>query len=174
MLRLFKESASRRMYDLDGEWSYLADPTGGAAWGAGLPAGKKPIIVPGCWNNELGMLHYEGDVWLETEVETSLPNIRLVFGGVNNECDVYLDGVHLGYHYGPFTEFAYTAEKLEPGTHKLVVRANNVHNMTDTIPLSHVDWFHYGGIIRSVEVHEFEKAAVESMKLEYALEGTDV
>ncbi len=173
MLRLFKESMTRRMYDLDGEWSYLADPAGDAKWGAGLPHGKKPIIIPGCWNNEPGMLHHEGDVWLETEFDTALPNIRLVFGGVNNECDVYLDGVHLGYHYGPFTEFAYTAEGLVPGTHKLVLRTNNVHNMTDTIPLSQVDWFHYGGIIRSVEVHEFEKAAVESMKLEYTLEGGD-
>ena len=67
MLRLFKESMTRRMYDLDGEWSYLADPAGDATWGAGLPHGKKPIIIPGGWNNEPGMLHHEGDVWLETE-----------------------------------------------------------------------------------------------------------
>lgn len=171
MLRLFKESMTRRMYDLDGEWSYLADPAGDAKWGAGLPHGKKPIIIPGCWNNEPGMLHHEGDVWLETEFDTALPNIRLVFGGVNNECDVYLDGVHLGYHYGPFSEFAYTAEGLVPGTHKLVLRTNNVHNMTDTIPLSQVDWFHYGGIIRSVEVHEVRETLVERMKLAYTLDG---
>jgi hypothetical protein len=136
-----------------------------------LPEGKKPIIVPSCWSNEPGMLHYEGDVWLETDFDTVLPNARLVFGAVNNECDVYLDGKHLGYHYGPFVEFAFTVENLTPGSHHLVVRTNNLHNEENTIPLSNVDWFHYGGIIRSVEVHEFDTAAVESVKLEYTLEN---
>jgi beta-glucuronidase len=54
----------------------------------------------------------------------------------------------------------------------LVIRTNNLHNEEDTIPLSNVDWFHYGGIIRSVEIHEFDKAAVESVKLIYHLEGS--
>ena len=98
MLRLFKESATRRITALDGEWYFCADPTGTAAWGNALPAEKKPTIVPSCWNNESGMLHYEGDVWLETDFDTVLPNIRLVFGAVNNDCDVYLDGKHLGHH----------------------------------------------------------------------------
>ena len=172
MLRLFKESLTRRISDLDGLWHYCADPSGSACWNAGLPAEKKPIIVPSCWNNENGMLHYEGDVWMETEFYTALPNVRLVFGAVNNECDVYLDGVHLGYHWGPFTEFSFFLENLTPGMHKLVLRTNNLHNEEDTIPLSNTDWFHYGGVIRSVEVHEFEKAAVEALKLEYTLSGT--
>ncbi len=169
MLRLFKESATRRITALDGEWYYCADPAGNAAWGEALPCEKKPTIVPSCWSNEPGMLHYEGNVWLETDFDTVLPNARLVFGAVNNECDVYLDGKHLGYHYGPFVEFAFTVENLTPGSHHLVVRTNNLHNEENTIPLSNVDWFHYGGIIRSVEVHEFDTAAVERVKLEYTL-----
>ena len=170
MLRLFKESSTRRITALDGEWYYCADPAGTAAWGEALPEDKKPIIVPSCWSNEPGMLHYEGDVWLETDFDTVLPNIRLVFGAVNNDCDVYLDGKHLGHHYGPFVEFAFVVENLAAGSHHLVLRTNNLHNEENTIPLSNVDWFHYGGIIRSVEVHEFDTAAVEGVKLEYTLQ----
>ncbi len=171
MLRLFKESLTRPIFDLDGLWYYCADPEGANNWNNGLPTHKKSITIPGCFNNEPGMLNYEGDVWMETEFITAKPNVRLVFGAVNNDCDVYLDGKHLGHHWGPFTEFSFTLENLAPGAHKLVLRVNNVHNEEDTIPLSNVDWFHYGGIIRSVEVHEFESAAVEAMKLEYSLCG---
>lgn len=169
MLRLFRESYTRKISDLDGLWYYHADTTGTENWATGLPESKKAIMVPSCWSNEPGMLHYEGDVWMETSIFTSLPNARIVFGAVNNECDVYLDGKHLGYHYGPFTEFSFIAEGLTPGEHRLVLRTNNLHNEEDTIPLSNSDWFHYGGIIRSVEVHEFASVLIESMKLEYIL-----
>ena len=172
MLRMFSESTTRRIFDLDGFWYYCADPTGKSCWKDGLPAGKKRITIPGCFNTEPGMLNYEGDVWMETQFRTELPNIRLVFGAVNNDCDVYLDGKHLGHHWGPFTEFSFVLKALPAGEHKLVVRVNNLHNEIDTIPLSNVDWFHYGGILHSVEVHEFRDAAIESMKLEYSLDGT--
>ena len=171
MRRLFRESFTRRITDLDGQWYYQPDPTGKENMAEGLSADKKTIIVPSCWSNESGMLHYEGDVWMETTFFTSLPNARIVFGAVNNECDVYLDGKHLGYHYGPFNEFSFVVENQPAGEHLLVLRTNNLHNEDDTIPLSNSDWFHYGGIIRSVEVHEFSSAIIESMKLAYNLTG---
>ncbi len=171
MLRLFKESLTRNIFDLDGMWNYCTDPAGTAVWGSGLPEDKQCIAIPGCFNTEPGLLNYEGDVWMETAFYTAKPNIRLVFGGVNNECDVYVDGKHLGHHWGPFTEFAYTLEKFPAGEHKLVVRLSNLHNNQDTLPLSVVDWFHYGGIIRSVEVHEFADTAVDAFKIEYTLDG---
>ena len=48
MLRLFKESAHRRITALDGEWYYCTDRTGTAkenGWPRALPREKKPIIV---------------------------------------------------------------------------------------------------------------------------------
>ena len=174
MLRIFPESNTRRMYDLDGFWYFLPDPTGENCWKDGLPTEKQRITIPGCFNTEPGMLNYEGDVWMETTFRTQFPNIRLVFGSVNNDCDVYLDGKHLGHHWGPFTEFYFVEENLVIGDHKLVLRVNNLHNEMDTIPLSNVDWFHYGGILHSVEVHEFETAAIDGLKLEYTLDGTTV
>lgn len=174
MLRLFHESLTRRITDLDGRWFYRPDPDGCADWRSALPQDKKPIIIPSCWSCESGMLHYEGDVWMETEFYTVLPNIRLVFGAVNNDCDVYLDGSHIGHHYGPFTEFSFIVTDLAPGPHRLVLRTNNLHNEEDTIPLSNTDWFHYGGIIRSVEVHEFERAIIERVKLEYEIINSSV
>lgn len=172
MLRIFKESLDRKMQSLDGEWYYCADKEANGkekGWEKALPAEKLPIIVPSCFSNELGMLMYEGSVWMETDFAVEKSNIRLVFGAVNNECDVYLDGELLGSHYGGFTEFAFYAEGLAPGFHHLCVRVSNEHNEENTIPLSNVDWYHYGGIIRSVEIHEYDKAIVERVKLEYVL-----
>ena len=176
MLRLFKESLTRRITALDGEWYYCKDETrtgARAGWMKALPPEKLPIIVPSCWNNEPGMIRYEGDVWLETDFDTQLPNARLVFGAVNNECDVYLDGRLIGSHYGGFTEFSLVCENLRPGMHHLSLRTSNDHNSVDTLPLTGVDWFHYGGVIRSVEVHEFDKAAIERIKIEYTLDAAN-
>lgn len=177
MLRLFQESATRTIHSLDGEWYYCIDNQGNGKkenWQKALPETKRPIIIPSCFNNELGLWDYEGSVWIETNFHIKQPNVRVVFGAVNNECDVYLDGELLGSHYGCFTEFSFVVNGLEIGNHHLCVRVSNIHNNEDAIPLSNVDWYHYGGIIHSVciiiwglynEVNTTTQAAKEVARL---------
>lgn len=62
----------------------------------------------------------------------------------------------MAYHYGGFTEFSSLMTNIGKGKHTIVMRVKNTNTDLDTIPLTHVDWFHFGGIIRSVEVHEIE------------------
>jgi len=117
------------------------------------------------------LYHYEGAAWYSTTFRSDAANLRLVCHGVNTEADVYLDGRHLGYHYGGFMKFGFTVTGVRPGLHTLTMRVDNTHNTTDTIPLARVDWFHYGGIIRSVEVMELGEVWLQDCRLDYNLAG---
>ena len=176
MHRLFTVHKTRRQFYLDGEWQFLTDPEDVGVrdrWCETFPSPADYHFVPSCWNNELGLYHYEGTAWYRRTFHSEAQNLRLVFHGVNTEADVYLDGRHLGYHYGGFLGFGFTVTGVAPGEHVLTVRVNNTHNETDTIPLAHVDWFHYGGIIRSVEVMELGDLWLQGCRIDYVLTGDD-
>lgn len=103
------------------------------------------------------------------DFEVSTDSINMVFGAVQNECDVYVDGKHMAYHYGGFTEFSSLMTNIGKGKHRIVLRVKNTNTDLDTIPLAHVDWFHFGGIIRSIEVHEIEGIWIKDVKVDYDL-----
>ena len=176
MHRLFETHRTRRHFYLDGKWQFITDPHDVGKkeeWFKDFPAEARSCFVPSCWNNELGLYHYEGAAWYGTVFHTESRNLRLVCHAVNTEADVYLDGRHLGYHYGGFVPFGFTVTGLEPGEHAVTIRVDNTHNNTDTIPLARVDWFHYGGIIRSVEVMELGDLWLSECRLDYAFTGED-
>ena len=54
-----------------------------------------------------------------------------------------------------------------------MVVTDNTHNDTNTIPLSRVDWFHYGGLFRSVELMELDAAWIKDYRIDYTLDGLD-
>ena len=170
MVRLFERHRKRTIFSLDGLWNFKIDPDKKGLkekWFESFPKDAASMIVPSCWNNELGLYEYEGLAWYCTKFNSSKDNINLVFNGVTGFSEVYLDGVQLGGHYGGFTDFDFLVKNISPGEHMLVVSADNTHNNTDTIPLSDVDWYHYGGIIRSVEVMELEKTWIKDYKIDY-------
>lgn len=176
MHRLFETHRLRRHRYLDGQWQFMTDPEDRGKterWFESFPAGADRHFVPSCWNNELGLYHYEGVAWYRTTFRSDAANLRLVFHGVNTEADVYLDGRHLGYHYGGFMKFGFTVRGVRQGEHTLTVRVDNRHNAVDTIPLARVDWFHYGGIIRSVEVMELADLWQRECRIDYTLTGAD-
>jgi len=96
-------------------------------------------------------------------------NIALKFNAVAHETTVYFDGKEIARHYGGFLPFHVFLHDVTPGEHNLVLRVNNVHNQIDTIPQARTDWFHYGGIIRDVELFPLEKLFVEHFHLGYTL-----
>ena len=177
MHRLFPVHQTRRHFYLDGRWQFHIDPQDlgrREGWAERFPADAGHAFVPSCWNNELDLYHYEGAAWYRTTFRSAGRSLRLVFHAVNTEADVYLDGHHLGHHYGGFIPFAFTVAGAGPGEHALTVRVDNTHNATDTIPLSRVDWFHYGGIIRSVEAMELSDLWLADCRIDYALAGSGV
>ena len=173
MVRLFERHTKRKTFDLDGLWQLKLDPERKGMterWQENFPADSIETVIPSCWNNELGLYDYEGLAWYKTTFETQSNNINLQFHGVTGLSEVYLDGKLLGSHYGGFTGFNFLAKGLIPGEHSLVIAVDNTHDSLNTIPLSRVDWFHYGGITRSVEVMELEEAWIKDYRIDYSLD----
>ena len=165
MVKVFDNITLRKSFSLDGIWNFIAAD---GDYKNGITGGED-ISVPSCWNCDPVHFHYEGAAWYEKDFITDAKNIRIVFEGVLNECEVYLDGVKLGYHYGGFSEFAMDVFDLEPGEHKLCVRVDNTHDDMNTIPLDRVDWYHYGGIFRSVSIIELADVYIHAHLISYEL-----
>ena len=151
MPRLFDEHKKQRVYSLDGTWRFALDPqdVGEAeGWQNGLPKAEL-ISVPSVWNSEFGNLTYEGCGWYEKTFYSPEEGVmRLTFEAVMTKADVWFDGVRLEGHYGGFCQFERTVYATA-GEHRLTVRADNRFD-THSIPQATVDWYHYGGIPRSV------------------------
>jgi len=173
MNRLFKDSLTRHEFSLSGLWDIAKDAAAVGKterWFENFPQSGKRLCIPCCWECDPDLFGYVGDIWYRTRFETAAKNIKLTFEAVQNECDVYLDGQHIGYHYGGFVEFSYIIRDLQPGVHELVMRVNNVNDTQNTIPLTHVDWYHYGGIIRDVVVTEIGSELITGYRLSYELD----
>ena len=102
MKRLFDEHIIRQVSDLSGAWRFLVDPEDvgeNDGWMHGLLSGET-VIVPSQWNNELGLLNYEGCAWYEKKFNTCGGTLRFEFESVMTKADVWLDGNYLGNHYG--------------------------------------------------------------------------
>lgn len=170
MLRLFDEHVRRRVDSLNGIWNFRIDPEDrGVAekWFCGLQ-NADAVSVPSVWNTQMGLLEYEGAAWYEKKFHTDGGCLRFVFEAVMTEADVWLDGIHLGNHYGGFCQFAFIAPSVEKGWHTLAVRADNRFD-AHSIPQQKVDWYHYGGVTRSVSVERLEGICVLNSRLEYTL-----
>lgn len=172
MNRLFDTHPKRSHLSLDGLWQFITDPHGlgeSDRWYENFPEDATSVYVPSCWNNELGLYDYEGVAWYGKAFHSEGDTIQLAFHGVTGQANVYLDGIFLGSHYGGFTGFDFTVNDLKTGKHHLAVSVDNRHNDHDTIPLAVVDWFHYGGITRGVEVIRLPETRIDRYRIDYKL-----
>lgn len=163
-----KGTTKRISFNLDGLWGYKRDEER-VGYDLGYKDGfipDKSVVVPSCMINEDEM-SYRGLSWFTTEFRAEgLCEFKL--DGLLETADVFVDGEHMASHYGGFTEFRFV-KRLSPSVHKIVVALLNDPNDKDTIPLDYVDWYHYGGISRSVTVTRIEKAYVKDVKFNYVL-----
>lgn len=170
MARIFDEHRVRRVRSLDGAWKFLTDPDcigDQNGYNLSLPKGDT-VMIPSVWNTESGLLKYEGVAWYEKKFYTDGGTLLFNFGAVMNECDVFIDGEKLGYHYGGFCEFEFIARDVSCGMHTLTLKVDNRFD-EHSIPQKVVDWYHYGGITRSVSVSTLEGVAILSHRFEYEL-----
>lgn len=169
-MRLFNEHNLRKVTSLNGVWRMIPDRENKGlelGYNKELPDGAKTVILPSVWNSEDGLFHHFGVCWYEKDIFTASENIMLEFGAVTGYSRVYLDGELLGEHYGGFSAFRFT-KKTTPGKHRINVYVDASSNM-QTIPLPYVDWYHYGGIIRDIELSELGGAYIENAHYEYEL-----
>ncbi|MBN1436586.1 MAG: hypothetical protein JW936_05900 [Sedimentisphaerales bacterium] len=178
MERLFQKSVKRESLNLNGQWTITYDPEGNGdslGYPAGRGLGDEVTYVPSCWNFDLGRYDYMGTVWYSRKFITDKEaNSRFVFHAVSGQADVYLDGELLGGHYGSYNRFSFDVPKLAAGEHLLVVKVDNSVNDDDTLPLTFVDWFVYGGIYRGVEVERFAGLSLDRVKIDAEWDGYDV
>lgn len=171
MLRLFDEHSAREVTPLDGIWKFKTDKENVGerdGWYNGLCDFEK-ASVPSVWNTDLKLLGYEGAMWYEREFYFRGGNMRLNFGAVMTEARVWLDGEFLGSHYGGFTRFDFLLSDVDEGNHRLTVRVDNSFDKK-SIPQVKVDWYHYGGIIRSVDAERLDGIVILGQHLEYLLD----
>lgn len=170
-MRLFDEHSVRSTQSLDGAWRFVTDPDDrgeALGYGAELPASAETVIVPSVWNTKMGLLEYEGAAWYSRSFFFEGGTLRLAFEGVMTEARVYLDGEEIGSHYGGFTPFAIIATEVSEGTHTLTLRVDNRFD-EHSIPQAMVDWYHYGGITRSVRAEQLCGLSVLGARVEYRL-----
>lgn len=171
-MRLFETSMTRDCCTLDGLWAFAIDPAGEGEtqkWYQQFPHEHDMMCVPACWNCTPTYFAYEGKAWYQTEFTAASDCYVLEFESVLYQADVYIDGEKAASHYGGFTGFSVTG--CGKGVHTLTVAVDNTHNLSNTIPLSVVDWYHYGGIAGGVCITSFAAAYIENHRISYALRG---
>ena len=168
-MRLFDEHKKRKISLLDGIWDFSPDEENAGEneqWYKKFPENSIKVSVPSCINNRLGYINFQDVAWYKKDFFAS-GAITVKFHAVTEYAKVYLDGKYLGDHYGGFTSFEFDT-MVESGVHTLVVRIDP-RSTEDTIPLWAVDWHHYCGIIRSVEVFEHKTVSIKAMQADYEL-----
>lgn len=173
MERIFREHYLRNTELLNGDWKFAVDreDCGKAqGWYKNFPKNFRYTNVPSCWNLELDLADYFGVAWYSKEFCCEECWMQIEFGAVSGLATVYLDGERLGEHYGGFTAFRFLAQ-VSSGVHTLTVRVDASSNKVNTIPLQEVDWYHNGGIIRSVEISKFSSSYISSHRISYELDS---
>lgn len=171
MNRLFSDHVKRTVYSLDGVWDFKTDKEHVGEmqkWYEDFP--KEEIMqmaVPSCINNRLGMIEYQDICWYQKKFYAKKGILLIRFGAVSEYAKVWLDGSYLGDHYGGFTAFEFIAD-VEEGEHTLVVMVD-ARSTEDTLPLWAVDWHHYCGIMRSVEVSSLADVSISGLAVRYEL-----
>jgi cyclomaltodextrinase / maltogenic alpha-amylase / neopullulanase len=87
----------------------------------------QPIEVPGYWDR-YNLATYDGPGWYATTItiEESSKNSVLFFAGVDDDADVWLDGVKIGSHAGYSEPFAIPIPAgITPGMKELTVRVDD-------------------------------------------------
>jgi len=150
---------------LDGLWdfSYLGEVDRDAVDVAALTWTDR-VPVPGCYDalpayaGVRGLAAYRTTVQLQDDT----PH-RLVFEAVNLWCRVIADGTEIRQHAGGFTRF--TADLPRgAGEVELVVLVDNRFGPHTPLHPSYADWYSYGGLVRSVELHRLGEVWVDGLR----------
>ena len=172
MARLFDDHIKRYSRSLNGAWSFKVDSAKVGKteeWYRGLKCAVT-VNIPSVWNTEFGLLGYEGVCWYEKNFYFE-GNLRLNFGAVMTECEIWFDGEYVGNHYGGFCEFSFIIPEVKAGEHRLTLMVDNSFD-NQSIPQKRVDWYHHGGIIRDVEAERLVGISVINHRFEYMLDDS--
>lgn len=116
---------------LNGDWNFLADPTG-AMKITDLASAQnvRPTRIPSSWQEQFADLRdYAGVAWywrtlkLDTRPNSSQQVALLRFGAVDYLADVYVNGQKVGSHEGGYLPFEFdVSQQLITGDNQIAVR----------------------------------------------------
>ena len=173
MPRIFTDRTKRQTTCLDGMWFFKTDADNigkEKEFYKGFTNGAE-IATPSVWNTEFGLAEYKGAVWYSKNFYFEGGDARFNFEAVMTYAEVWLDGTLLGDHYGGFTSFDFYVNNVSKGFHNLTLRVDNSFDKY-SIPQKKVDWYHYGGIIRSVFLEKVYGTVVSNLRFDYTLDDT--
>ncbi len=149
----FEEGLRQRWFDYDArpipEWDMPRDYDFSPDW--------SQVPVPASWNViETELFHYEGAAWYWRDLDIDVPadgeRCVLRVGAANYLARVFLNGQLLGMHKGGSTPFFVD---LTPAVHadrnRLLIEVDSTRR-PDQVPMSHYDWFNYGGLYREISL----------------------
>lgn len=117
------------------------------------------IPVPSCVESIPAYSNYKGACALETTQHFS-GDLKLTFKGVGHTANVYLDGKHLGGHYGAYGEFSFILKDQKEDTHTIRVVADNSYTEDSALHIDN-DYYSYLGITRPVLLERLNKAYIQ-------------
>lgn len=143
------------MIELTGEWLFKIDPddNGLAQYWYSSNFDRsdwQSVEVPGFWERYSNFAKYDGIAWYYKSFELNRIDKRkkyaIFFGGVDDDCGVWLNGEFVGEHRGYSDEFYFDVTKfLKQGKNELVVMV--------------IDHGGPGGIYKPVAIVEYSEIA---------------
>jgi beta-glucuronidase len=167
-MRIFPEHELRKTQSLDGLWDFhfLGDVDADTLDVNDIDYTER-MAVPGCFDatpayaGKRGLAAYHRAVYI-----ASAGRQRLAFNSVNHWCRIFINGEQLQDHIGGFGPFTADFELEEDGWVDLTVLVDNRLNYQRCpLHLDYMDWYHYGGISRSVVLHSLGKAWIERVQI---------
>ena len=161
--------SNKQPLTLDGDWNFLADPSGTLQMGDLASARSvRPTQVPSSWQSQFTDLRdYAGVGWYwRTWTQGELaPDARLLvhFGAVDYQADVYVNGQKMGSHEGGYLPFEFDiTSQVHKGENQIAVRVVDPgakpHNVVEginyvEIPHGKQNWYvQTSGLWQSVDL----------------------
>lgn len=168
MARRFRQHDVRSVTSLDGVWdfAFLGDVDPDVVDVSAIVYDDR-MSVPGCFDatpayaGKRGLTAYRTRVLLRDAVP-----YRVVFDGVHHWCRVFADGVPMRDHVGGFTQFAVDVVDHPTDEVDVVVLVDNRFDYARCpLHLEYFDWYHYGGISRSVVLHRLGTIWIDCVRI---------
>jgi beta-glucuronidase len=178
--------------DLNGQWGLLPDPMGRCRQQKWWKSERKdgyffpsydndafwPTYVPSSYNiSHPELEYYEGELIYLKKFDARLPEngevVFIHFGAVADRCYLFLNGNYIGEHDGGHTAFTFDITDYLKETNRLLIIVD-CKRTADSVPGLMHDWFHYGGIHRSVTLFYRPKKYIRDVFVTTYLEETDV
>ena len=153
----YAQNKPTKLISFNDQWKFSKDQTAGQAPSSNLH--WQNLSIPHTWNAEDVMDdeagYYRGTGWYKRKIKLDASvkhkEIFLVFNGVNQETEVYVNGKLAGSHIGGYTKFVVPLSSfLNYQDDEIQVKVTNRFN-EDIAPLT-ADFTFFGGIYRNVDL----------------------